>query len=88
MGNTTLEKLQVVIEGTIAPYKKAVDEAKKQTKSMTNSINKDIAGIKNPARQILESDKDFVRMKKTLSNTFADLKNGNIVKGIKGLASE
>lgn len=88
MGNTTLEKLQVVIEGTIAPYKKAVDEAKKQTKSMTNSINKDIAGIKNPARQILESDKDFVRMKKTLSNTFADLKNGNIAKGIKGLASE
>lgn len=88
MGNTTLEKLQVVIEGTIAPYKKAVDEAKKQTKSMTNSINKDIAGIKNPARQILESDKDFVRMKKTLSNTFADLINGKIAKGIKGIASE
>lgn len=82
MGNTTLEKLQVVIEGTIAPYKKAVDEAKKQTKSMTNSINKDIAGIKNPARQILESDKDFVQMKKTLGNTFANLKNGNIAKDI------
>ena len=82
MGNTTLEKLQVVIEGTIAPYKKAVDEAKKQTKSMTNSINKDIAGIKNPAREILESDKDFVQMKKTLGNTFANLKNGNIAKDI------
>lgn len=82
MGNITLEKLQVVIEGTIAPYKKAVEEAKKQTKSMTNSINKDIAGIKNPARQILESDKDFVQMKKTLGNTFANLKNGNIAKDI------
>ena len=88
MGNTTLEKLQVVIEGTIAPYKKAVNEAKKQTKSMTDSINKDIAGIKNPARQILESDGEFVRMKKMLSNTFSDLRNGNIAKGIGSGISE
>nr|WP_288974988.1 hypothetical protein [uncultured Blautia sp.] len=47
MGDT-LEKLNVIIEGTVAPYKKALNEAKSATKEATESMEKDLKKFKNP----------------------------------------
>jgi hypothetical protein len=44
----TLEKLKVVIEGSTNPYKKAISEAKSETKKMTESINAEMKRIKAP----------------------------------------
>ena len=47
MGDT-LETLNVIIEGTAAPYKKALNEAKSATKETTESMDKDLKKFKNP----------------------------------------
>ena len=47
MGDT-LEKLNVIIEGTTAPYKKSLNEAKSATKEATESMDKDLKKFKNP----------------------------------------
>lgn len=47
MGDT-LEKLNVIIEGTVTPYKKALNEAKSATKEATESMEKDLKKFKNP----------------------------------------
>lgn len=47
MGDT-LERLNVIIEGTAAPYKKALNEAKSVTKNATESMDKDLKKFKNP----------------------------------------
>lgn len=47
MGDT-LEKLNVIIEGTVAPYKKSLNEAKSATKEATESMDKDLKKFKNP----------------------------------------
>lgn len=47
MGDT-LETLNVIIEGTTAPYKKALNEAKSATKETTESMDKDLKKFKNP----------------------------------------
>lgn len=82
MANETLHKLQVMIQGQIAPYKKAMQEARKEAKKTAESINAETGKIKNPVKEMMESDKEFQNMKKMISNTFADLKNGTITKTI------
>ncbi|SHK33481.1 phage tail protein [Hespellia stercorisuis] len=47
MGDT-LKNLEVVIKGNAEPYKKIADQAKNETKKMTESINKDMERIKSP----------------------------------------
>ena len=36
--NSTLKKLQVIIEGTIAPYKRAINEARSETRRAAEDI--------------------------------------------------
>lgn len=44
----TLERLQVVIEGTLAPYKKVVKESQEETRKMVDDINREIKKVKAP----------------------------------------
>ena len=82
MVNETLHKLQVIIQAQIAPYKKVMQEARKEAKKTAESINAETGKIKNPVKEMMESDKEFQNVKKMISNTFADLKNGTITKAI------
>lgn len=43
-----LEKMKVIIEGDISKFKQVATEAKAESKKMTDSINADIAKVKNP----------------------------------------
>lgn len=45
---TTLEKIQVVIEGTIAPYKKTIKESQEVTRKVVESINQEVRKVKSP----------------------------------------
>lgn len=45
---TTLETLQVVIEGVVGPYKKAIKEATAETKKMVDAINAELDKMKSP----------------------------------------
>lgn len=82
MDNGVLEKLKVIIEGNANPYKQTIDEAKAKTKEMTDSVNKDIARIKNPIKKMMESSPELLNMKNLISNSLKDGLNGNIVKGV------
>ena len=82
MDNGVLEKLKVIIEGNANPYKQTIDEAKAKTKEMTDSVNKDIARIKNPIKKMMESSPELQNMKNLISNSLKDGLNGNIVKGV------
>lgn len=48
MGSIEAGKLSVVIEGTAAPYKKAIAEAKAETKKVTDEINREVEKVKSP----------------------------------------
>lgn len=48
----TLEKLQVVIEGYIAPYKNAMEEVKQKTDSVDNHVQKKTASIANAFKKV------------------------------------
>lgn len=48
MGSIEAGKLSVIIEGTIAPYKKAIAEAKAETKKATEAINQEVEKVKSP----------------------------------------
>lgn len=82
MDNGVLEKLKVIIEGNANPYKQTINEAKAKTKEMTDSVNKDIARIKNPIKKMMESSPELQNMKNLISNSLKDGLNGNIVKGV------
>ena len=82
MDNGVLEKLKVIIEGNANPYKQTIDEAKAKTKEMTDSVNKDIARIKNPIKKMMESSPELQNMKNLISNSLKDGLNGNIAKGV------
>ena len=82
MDNGVLEKLKVIIEGNANPYKQTIDEAKAKTKEMTDSVNKDIARIKNPIKKMMESSPELQNMKNLISNSLKDGMNGNLVKGV------
>lgn len=82
MDNGVLEKLKVIIEGNANPYKQTIDEAKAKTKEMTDSVNKDIARIKNPIKKMMESSPELQNMKNLISNSLKDGLNGNIASGI------
>lgn len=82
MDNGVLEKLKVIIEGNANPYKQTIDEAKAKTKEMTDSVNKDIARIKNPIKKMMESSPELQNMKNLISNSLKDGLKGNIVKGV------
>ena len=82
MDNGVLEKLKVIIEGNANPYKQTIDDAKAKTKEMTDSVNKDIARIKNPIKKMMESSPELQNMKNLISNSLKDGLNGNIVKGV------
>lgn len=48
----TLEKLQVIIEGYIAPYKNAMEEVKKKTNSVDDHVQKKTASIANSFKKV------------------------------------
>lgn len=48
----TLEKLQVIIEGYIAPYKEALEEVKKKTDSASSHVQKKTANIANSFKKV------------------------------------
>ena len=62
MGNT-LEKLKVIIEGTAAPYKKVVEETKKMTREMVQSVASDTEKMNNgrQGKGIVNAMKDAQR---------------------------
>lgn len=74
----TLKTLKVVIEGDATPLKKTTDEAKKSVKDMANTINSDIAKVKNPFSKIFSdsSMKQLQNTKNLLKRTMQDLRSG------------
>lgn len=48
MGSIEAGKLSVIIEGTVAPYKKAIAEAKAETKKATDEISREVEKVKSP----------------------------------------
>ena len=42
-----LERLEVIIEAPMAPFKKSMNEAKNTTRNVTNSINKDLESVQS-----------------------------------------
>lgn len=52
MGSIEAGKLSVVIEGSIAPYKKAIAEAKAETRKTTEAINQEVEKVKSPLEEM------------------------------------
>ena len=74
----TLKKLQVVIEGTIGPYKKILREAKAETKKATSEINKDTQSVKAPTMSGMEEEMSKLRKLKAQIKATVDEYRQNI----------
>ena len=78
MSETTLKKLQVVIEGTSNPLQKEINKVKQSVKSMTGAVEKASKvslGANSMTKQVKNMQDNLKRLKK-------DLTSGELTKGI------
>lgn len=80
--NSTLKKLQVIIEGTIAPYKRAINEARSETRRMTDSVNREMRNIKRPKLDV-DGDQALGKTKNVITGIKKYIKDIQIASGVK-----
>ena len=88
MNKTELHRLQVVIEGSIAPYKKALKEAQSETKKSTKDIEKELGKARGMNLNNDSFMKDIRNMQKLIRQSVADMKSGALPKTVAGNMKE
>lgn len=88
MNKTELHRLQVVIEGSIAPYKKALKEAQSETKKSTQDIEKELGKARGMNLNNDSFMKDIRNMQKLIRQSVADMKSGALPKAVAGNMKE
>lgn len=88
MNKTELQRLLVVIEGSIAPYKKALKEALSETKKSTQDIGKELGKAKGMNLNNDSFMKDIKNTQRLIRQSMADMKSGVLPKAVVGNMKE